>query len=81
MCVPPSREKKKPFNELKPTALRINLCVHIYSLAYIVSLKKKKITQGLSVYKNKGEQSILNGTDAMKRVYLNLVWSFSSDHK
>lgn len=28
---------------------------------------KKKITQGLSVYKNKDEQSISNGKDAMKK--------------
>lgn len=56
------------------------MCTYLFAGIYC-KFKKKKITQGLSVYKNKGEQSISDGKDAMKRVYLNLVWSFSSDHK
>lgn len=54
------------------------MCTYLFAGIYC---KLKKITQGLSVYKNKGEQSISYGKDAMKRVYLNLVWLFSSDHK
>lgn len=50
------------------------MCTYLLAGIYCKFEKKKKeITQGLSVYKNKGEQSISNGKDAIKRVYLNLV--------
>lgn len=54
------------------------MCTYLFAGIYCMF---KKTTQGLSVYKNKDEQSISNGKDAMKRVYLNLVWSVFLDRK
>lgn len=55
------------------------MCTYLFAGIYC-KLKKKTLRASRYI-KNKGEQSISNEKDAMKRVYLNLVWSFSSDYK
>lgn len=59
----------------KPTALRNSLCVHIRSLAYIVSLKKKTLRASQYIRKQ-GKQTIYSEKDAMKAVYLNFLGCF-----